>query len=87
MYSLTSTASPYVLCQCPCSRTFILDEMYYCIKCAKALCRFCLNEEIDSYYCRSCFTVYQQSEAATFKNKCSKSIECPICFNVMVTMV
>ncbi len=57
--------------------------MYYCIKCAKPLCRFCLNEEIDSYYCRSCFTVYQQSEAATFKNKCSKSIDCPLCFNVM----
>ena len=62
---------------------FILDEMYYCIKCAKPLCRFCLTEEIESFYCRSCFQVYQNSEAATFRNKCSKYFSCPICFNIM----
>jgi hypothetical protein len=27
--------------------------------------------------------VYQNSEAATFRNKCSKYFSCPICFNIM----
>lgn len=86
MYQLTSHHAPFVHYQCVCSRTFIHDELYYCIKCAKVLCRFCLNEEIDCFYCRSCLTLYQQSEAATFKNKCSRSIDCPICFNVLQIM-
>ena len=73
--------------QCSCTRAFILDEMYYCIKCAKGLCRFCLTEEIESFYCRSCFMVYNGSEAATFKNKCSKYYTCPLCFNVMTMML
>ncbi len=87
MYSLTSYNGPFVHCQCACSRSFILDEMYYCIKCAKSLCRFCLTEEIDSFYCRSCFMTYQVSEALTFKNKCSKYLTCPLCFNQMSMMM
>ena len=78
--------APWIQCQCPCSRSFTLEEMYYCIKCAKPLCRFCLTEEVDSFYCRQCFLVYSQSEAATFKNKCSKVFTCPVCFNVMIMM-
>ena len=59
MYSLTTQVAPYVHCRYPCSRMFILDEIYYCIKCAKPLCRFCLTEEIESFYCRSCFQVLE----------------------------
>lgn len=87
MFSLTSNTAPWVQCQCPCTRTYILDEMYYCIKCAKPLCRYCLTEEIDSFYCRSCFMVYSTGEAATFKNKCSKYYTCPLCFNLMIMML
>ena len=83
MYSLTSQASPYVHMGCGCSRTFIIDELYYCVKCAKPLCRFCLSEEIDSFFCSACSKPYSIQEASNFKNKCIKYLSCPICFSSM----
>lgn len=86
MQSLTTNLAPWVQCQCPCSRTYILDEMYYCIKCTKPVCRFCLTEEIESFYCRACFMTYSTNEAGTFKNKCNKYLSCPICLSIMTML-
>lgn len=64
---------------CGCSRRFILDEMYLCNKCQKPLCRFCLSEEVDSFFCNHCAMSYSPSDAALYKNKCGKYLQCPIC--------
>lgn len=32
MYSLTTNEAPFVHYQCGCSRMFIIEEMYYCLK-------------------------------------------------------
>ena len=61
-------------------------KVNYC-RCNKGLCRFCLHEEMESFYCRSCLDVFSQNEAATFKNKCSRFFTCPNCFNIMSMMV
>ena len=87
MYSLTSNLAPSVHCLCSCTRNYILDEMYYCTKCQKPLCRYCLAEEIDYFYCRMTLSIYQPNEAATFRNKSSKDFCCPVCFNVMSMML
>lgn len=64
---------------CGCSRRFILDEMYLCNKCQKPLCRFCLSEEVDSFFCNHCAMSYSHSEAGLYKNKCGKYLQCPVC--------
>jgi len=56
-------------------------------RCNKALCRFCLHEEMESFYCRSCLDVFSSNEAATFQNKCSRYLQCPNCMNVMSMML
>eukprot|EP00347_Sterkiella_histriomuscorum_P019879 403339962 len=66
---------------------FIEEEMYFCLKCNKGQCRFCLHEEMESFYCRSCLDYFSSNEAATFKNKCSRYFQCPNCFTIMSVMV
>ena len=70
MYKLTEWRSPYVHYGCGCGREFILEEMYTCIKCEKGLCRFCLEEEIDYFFCKFCQDVLSVTEAQTQKYKC-----------------
>lgn len=57
--------------------------MYLCIKCAKGLCRFCLEEEIDYFYCKLCHDVQQTGEAQGQKYRCQRLLQCPVCVSVL----
>ena len=70
MYRLTEYRAPYVHYMCECGRQFIEEEMYICIKCMKGLCRFCLEEEIEYFYCKFCNDVLAVTEAQSQKYKC-----------------
>ena len=63
MFRLTEFRAPYVHYRCKCDRQFILEEMYACLKCSKSLCRFCMEEDIDYFYCKNCNDVLSVSEA------------------------
>jgi dynactin-4 len=63
MYRLTEFKAPYVHYKCECGRQFIEEEMYLCVKCTKGVCRFCLEEEIEYFYCKFCNDVLSVAEA------------------------
>eukprot|EP00743_Colponemidia_sp_Colp-15_P006239 GILK01006711.1.p1 GENE.GILK01006711.1~~GILK01006711.1.p1 ORF type:complete len:469 (+),score=68.02 GILK01006711.1:122-1408(+) len=79
--------SPSVTYLCECQKRFPLSELYFCEQCSKVLCRLCLAEEIDSYYCPHCLENMPSSEAMLYLNKCSKCFECPSCFNTLSPVV
>ena len=83
MYRLTEFRAPYVHYKCECGRQFIEEEMYICIKCQKGLCRFCLEEEIEYFYCKFCNDVLAVTEAQSQKYKCQRLLQCPICVSVL----
>lgn len=61
--------------------------MYLCIKCQKGLCRFCLEEDIECFYCKFCNDQLQVTEAQSQKFKCQRLLQCPICASVMSMMM
>jgi len=65
---------------CDCGRSFPLETLYYCQSCQKITCKFCVTQEIDSYYCPNCLENMASSEAMLFKNSCKKCFLCPFCF-------
>ena len=83
MWRLTEFRSPYVHYKCGCNRQFIIEEMYICVKCQKGLCSFCLEEEIDYFYCKFCNDVLTVNEAQSQKYKCQRLLQCPICASAM----
>ena len=83
MYRLTEFRAPYVHYKCGCGRQFIEEEMYACLKCQKGLCRFCLQEEIEYFYCKYCNDVLPTQEAQSQKYKCQRLVQCPVCASVM----
>jgi len=68
---------------CHCDKLFTLAELYYCNGCQKNTCKYCITEEIDSYYCPNCLENLASAEAMLNQNKCKKCYECPICFSAM----
>ena len=65
MFKLTDFRAPFVHYRCGCKREFILEEMYVCVNCKKGLCQFCLEEEVDFFYCKFCNDVLSVTEAQT----------------------
>ncbi len=63
MWRLTEFRAPYVHYKCKCNRQFIYEEMYICLKCGQAKCRFCLEEEVEYFYCKFCQDVLAPMEA------------------------
>lgn len=47
------------------------------------MCPYCVTEEIDSFYCRSCMENMPNTEAFAFKNKCARCFQCPACFSTL----
>jgi len=41
------------------------------------------EDEIETFYCRHCLDSIPVVEAAQNKNKCSKYLECPLCFSII----
>eukprot|EP01114_Cavostelium_apophysatum_P023246 TRINITY_DN8700_c0_g1_i1.p1 TRINITY_DN8700_c0_g1~~TRINITY_DN8700_c0_g1_i1.p1 ORF type:complete len:449 (+),score=92.49 TRINITY_DN8700_c0_g1_i1:71-1417(+) len=66
---------------CSCKRFFLLDRLYYCQGCQTTACKFCVTQEIDSYYCPNCLENMASSEAMHYKNSCKKCFVCPSCFS------
>ena len=87
VYSLTNEVAPFVHYICPCSRKFIIEEMYFCLKCNKAQCKFCLQDEMSSFFCKNCLDVQQPTEAAANKNRCARTMQCPKCSSIMSIMM
>ena len=84
MFRLTDFRTPYVHYKCGCGRQFMLEELYCCLKCTKAKCRFCLEEDIDYFYCKNCKDdILSVSEAQSQKYKCQRLLQCPICASAM----
>eukprot|EP01102_Stenamoeba_stenopodia_P011410 TRINITY_DN3500_c0_g1_i3.p1 TRINITY_DN3500_c0_g1~~TRINITY_DN3500_c0_g1_i3.p1 ORF type:complete len:455 (-),score=93.42 TRINITY_DN3500_c0_g1_i3:81-1385(-) len=71
--------------KCSCQRWFPLSHLYFCTSCQKLLCKFCVLEEIDSYYCILCLENMLSAEAMQFSNRCRKCFECPVCFRSIPT--
>ena len=74
---------PFIKVICVCGRLFIPEEMYVCLKCKRAICRFCLKQTIRSFICKNCTETMLFQEAFAHNNRCSKCIACPICDNVL----
>lgn len=87
MMKATSWQTPYVHIECACNKQWGLEDLYYCYQCSKILCVYCINEEIDSFYCRVCMENMPTTEANAFKNRCSRCFQCPVCFtNVQIQL-
>lgn len=54
---------------CMCEKLFTLPELYYCNGCQKNACKFCVTEEIDSYYCPNCLENLASAEALLNQNR------------------
>jgi dynactin 4 len=81
MLRATSWEVPYVHIECGCEKEWGIEDLYYCYQCSKVLCPYCVNEEIDSFYCRTCMENMPATEANAFKNRCSRCFQCPVCFS------
>ena len=83
MYSLTNEKDDnYIHIICGCGNKFRAEEMYICYNCNKILCRFCLNEEIESCFCKNYCKRHQSisvTQAKKMKNTCDQCLECPNC--------
>ena len=87
MMRATSWQTPYVHIECSCGKQWGIEDLYYCYQCSKILCVYCINEEIDSFYCRVCMENMPNTEANAFKNRCSRCFQCPVCFtNVQIQL-
>lgn len=75
----TTWEIPFVHLECGCEKEWGLEDLYYCYQCSRILCPFCVNEEIDSFYCRNCLENMPATEANAFKNRCSRCFQCPVC--------
>ena len=80
MMRATTWKPPYVHLECGCEKEWGLEDLYYCYQCSRILCPYCVNEEIDSFYCRNCMENMPATEANAFKNRCSRCFQCPVCF-------
>eukprot|EP01113_Clastostelium_recurvatum_P041447 TRINITY_DN6584_c0_g1_i2.p1 TRINITY_DN6584_c0_g1~~TRINITY_DN6584_c0_g1_i2.p1 ORF type:complete len:427 (-),score=68.75 TRINITY_DN6584_c0_g1_i2:7-1287(-) len=85
--SETKPCNGQVLFRCECSRSFPMDELYYCYNCQKLECRFCITEEIDSYYCPNCLDILASAEAQQNFNSCKKCFVCPHCDAALIYSV
>jgi len=65
---------------CTCSRSFKIEDLFYCQQCQNVRCSLCVAQDIDSYYCPNCLENMASSEANYFSNSCKKCFECPCCF-------
>ena len=83
MMRATTWESPYIHLECGCGKEWGLEDLYYCYACSRILCTYCVNEEIDSFYCRNCMENMPTTEANAFKNRCSRCFQCPICFTTL----
>ncbi|CAG9312451.1 Dctn4 [Blepharisma stoltei] len=83
MWRATSWNPPYIHLQCGCGKEWGLEDMFFCFPCSKALCPYCVTEEIDSFYCRNCMENMPNTEAFAFKNKCARCFQCPACFSTL----
>lgn len=91
--------STKILYSCQCEKQLSLPELYYCHSCQKNTCKWCVIEEIDSYYCPNCLENMASAEAILNHNRynilsedsisnanlfrCKKCFECPVCFNAL----
>lgn len=83
MIRATTWDTPYVHLECACGKEWGIEDLYYCYQCSKVVCPYCVNEEIDSFYCRTCMENMPATEANAFKSKCSRCFQCPICFSTL----
>lgn len=83
MYSISDNMGPQrITILCDCGRNFIAEELYFCYSCLKHYCRFCTQQTIQSYSCRSCPQIQQTSEINLIV-QCSVCLECPFCSNIL----
>lgn len=83
MWSATSYNPPYIHFECGCGRKFSLEDLYFCFTCTKIVCKYCMTEEIDSFFCRNCMENMPSTEAKAFRNRCFRCFQCPICFTTL----
>lgn len=88
-YEQLYAAQPSITMLCGiCERNrFIQEEMYICFHCKSVVCRKCLSEEVDFYFCPQCQQTVSQYDAENFRNRCSRCYECPNCLNVVNMML
>eukprot|EP01112_Ceratiomyxa_fruticulosa_P010763 TRINITY_DN2863_c0_g2_i4.p1 TRINITY_DN2863_c0_g2~~TRINITY_DN2863_c0_g2_i4.p1 ORF type:complete len:416 (-),score=70.52 TRINITY_DN2863_c0_g2_i4:186-1433(-) len=79
--------SAVVKYSCSCGNVVPLETMYYCYHCQKIECKFCITEEIDSYFCPNCLDNMASAEAMQNFNRCKKCFECPNCSTILTYSV
>lgn len=88
MYSFTKHEKlPFVTVQCECGRRFIPEEMYCCLNCSQAFCRFCTTQELFCYYCRHCGDTHFPNDLIQVKTFCQTCFECANCKSVLQLLI
>ena len=87
MFRFGTGLPPWVRFSCKCGKEFPLEELYMCFQCQAILCRPCTSEEIESYYCRTCLENMPTTEAMTFRNRCMRCYQCPICQSTLQIII
>jgi hypothetical protein len=67
---------------CPCGKSAILEELYYCVGCQSNKCSCCTHEEVVATYCQQCLENVSSAEVIPNRGRCAKCFVCPSCQSV-----
>lgn len=83
-FSLYSDVS--VQYKCDCDEFCNLNLLYFCQTCQKFNCVYCVNNQIDQYFCRNCMETMVWTDIRKLSYLCKNCYSCPRCLHILNTV-
>ena len=82
---MRTTACIEYKCSCGWSESAPLHRLYFCPYCFELRCMYCLQDEINFYYCPNCLFEVPSALVKSGKNRCNRNCyKCSVCTSTMV---
>ena len=72
--------------RCGCDEFCNLELLYFCQTCQKLNCVYCVNNQIDQYFCRNCMETMVWTDIRKLNYLCKNCYSCPRCFHILNTV-
>ena len=72
--------------KCGCDEFCDLNLLYFCHTCQKLNCVYCVNNQIDQYFCRNCMETMVWTDIKKLNYLCKNCYSCPRCFHILNTV-
>ena len=72
--------------KCGCDEFCNLNLLYLCQTCEKLNCVYCVNNQIDQYFCRNCMETMVWTDIRKLNYLCKNCYSCPRCLHILNTV-